>query len=537
MEQKQSILNPADPNTIPKFVDELKKPTVAKPRYNRDYRDGTYYEITMKKGRHRFHRNFPYTEVWGYDGLIPGPTIEAVKDRTTYVKYLNKLPDKHFLPIDTSLHGVNNSPEVRSVVHLHGANVATASDGHPEAWYTRDYEQRGPMFQREVHAYTNHQPGATLWYHDHTMGLTRLNVVAGLAGFYLLRDAAEEKLKLPKGDYEIPLLIQDRSFNEDGSIFYPTELDPPFPLPVEDPLPLPNPTVTLGYVGDTIVVNGKVWPYLDVEPRKYRFRLLNGSNRRSYTFRLSNGASFYQIGTDGGFIEETNELKTFELTSAERIDLIIDFSEYKNEEILLMNDDEEFADEHTNVILKFNVTAPLKGKDTSEIPTLIEPTMGLHEDHVQKVRQLPLTSTLDRYGRLMLLLGDKMYHDPVTEKPSLDSIEIWEFINTTPVYHPIHLHLVQFRILERRPFNVDLYVNEGILEYTGEPEFPHEYELGWKDTVKADEGKVTKIIMHWKEHVGDYMWHCHFLEHEDHDMMRPIRIIPDTHAVQPSHEE
>lgn len=539
MEQKGPRVNPADPNTIPKFVEKLEKPSVAKPQSHRDYTDGTYYKLTMKKGKHSFHSNFPLTEIWGYNGVIPGPTIEAVKDKTTYVKYENKLPKKHFLPIDTSLHGVNNSPEVRSVVHLHGANVASASDGHPEAWYTQNFEQTGPMFKREVHAYTNHQPGTTMWYHDHTMGLTRLNVVAGLAGFYLLRDTVEEKLKLPKGKYEIPLLIQDRTFNEDGSIFYPTELDPPFPLPVPDPLPLPNPTVTLGYVGNTIVVNGKLWPYLEVEPRKYRFRLLNGSNRRSYTFRLDNDASFYQIGTDGGFIESTKELKTFELVPAERIDLIIDFSQYANQEIILMNDDEEFPDEdgHTNVILKFNVTAPLKGKDTSEIPSLIEPMMGLHEQHAHTVRNLPLTTSLDRYGRLMLMLDNKMYHDPVSEKPSLDSIEIWNFINTTAVIHPIHVHLVQFKILERRAFDVDRYVNDGVLEFTGEPEPPRDYEQGWKDTVKADIGKVTKIMMHWKEHIGDYIWHCHFLEHEDHDMMRPIRIIPDAHPVQPPHVE
>lgn len=528
-------INPADPSTIPKFVDPVKKPPTAIPRPKKDYPAGSYYEINMLKAKHQFHKNFPYTEIWGYNGITPGPTIEAKKDVTTYVKYLNKLPYKHFLPIDYSLHGVNNSPDVRTVVHLHGANVATASDGHPEAWYTRNYDVTGPMFKQQVHAYTNHQPGTTMWYHDHAMGVTRLNVVAGLAGFYLLRDVSEERLKLPKGDYEIPLLIQDRSFNEDGSIFYPTELAPPFPLPVPDQLPLPNPTITLGYVGNTIVVNGKVWPFLEVEPRKYRFRILNGSNRRSYILRLSNNEVLYQIGTDGGFLAQTTEISKAEISPAERIDVIIDFTNFENQEVLLMNDDEEFADEHTNIIMKFNVTLPLKEKDTSEIPTLLEPSMDLHEHHAHTIRNLPLTTTLDRYGRLMLLLGDRMYHDPATEKPSLDSIEIWNFINTTPIFHPIHLHLVQFKIIERRPFNVELYVNEGILEFTGEPEEPHDYERGWKDTVKADVGKVTKIIMHWKEHTGDYMWHCHFLEHEDHDMMRPIRVINDAHPVQPPH--
>ena len=531
----EQIVNPADPNSIPKFVDPLKKPPTAVPKSKNSKSGSPYYEINMIKARHRFHKKFPFTEVWGYNGIVPGPTIEAKKDEVTYVKYLNKLPNKHFLPIDYSLHGVNNSPEVRTVVHLHGANVATASDGHPEAWYTKDYAITGPMFSQEMHEYTNHQPGTTMWYHDHTMGLTRLNVVAGLAGFYLLRDASEERLNLPKGKYEIPLLIQDRSFNEDGSIFYPTELDPPFPLPVPNQLPLPNPTITLGYVGNTIAVNGKLWPFLEVEPRKYRFRILNGSNRRSYNIRLSNDDVLYQLGTDGGFLEATTEINTVELTPAERADIIIDFSNYAGEEIILMNDNEEFADENTSMIMKFKVSLPLKKPDTSEIPTILAPSMDLHEQHAHTIRDLPLTTTLDRYGRIMLLLGNQMYHDPATEKPSLDSIEVWNFINTTPVFHPIHLHLVQFKILDRRPFNVDLYINEGVLEYTGEPEEPREYERGWKDTVKADVGKVTRIIMHWKEHTGDYMWHCHLLEHEDHDMMRPIRIINDAHPVQPPH--
>lgn len=528
-------VNPADPDSIPKFVDPLHKPQVALPRSNKDYPLNSYYELKMEQSKHRFHKNFPLTEVWGYNGKIPGPTIEAKKDHKLYVKYLNQLPEKHFLPVDLSLHGVGNSPKVRTVTHLHGANVASASDGHPEAWYTKNYDATGPLFKQQVHEYTNHQPGTTMWYHDHAMGLTRLNVCAGLAGFYLLRDVSEERFNLPKGNYEIPLMIQDKSFNEDGSIFYPTKLTPPFPLPVPDQLPLPDPTITLGYVGDTIVVNGKVWPYLNVEPRKYRFRLLNASNRRSYRFRLSNDETFYQIGTDGGFLSETVEIKSFELTPAERIDIIIDFSNYAKQEIFLMNDDEEFPSEHTNVLMKFNVSLPLRGKDTSEIPTILEPAMDLHEHHAHTIRNLPLTNSLDRYGRLMLMLDDKMYHDPATEKPSLDSIEIWNFINTTPVYHPIHLHLVQFQILERRPFNVDLYVAEGIVEFTGEPEEPREFERGWKDTVKAEIGKVTKIIMHWKEHTGDYMWHCHFLEHEDHDMMRPIRVINDAHPVTPPH--
>lgn len=521
-------VNPSDPNTIPKFVDKLQKPPNARTRHHSDYPNADYYEINMKEAKHRFHKYFPLSKIWGYDGLLPGPTIEAKKDKTIYVKYNNKLPTKHFLPIDTTLHSVNDSEEVRTVVHLHGANVDAESDGNPEAWYSKDFIHTGPKFKRKVHEYTNHQPGTTMWYHDHTMGLTRLNVYAGLAGFYLLRDAIEERYQLPSDKYEIPLLIQDRSFNEDGSIFYPDK--PPFPVPI-------HPSITPGFIGDTITVNGKVWPYLSVEPRKYRFRILNASNRRSYVLGLSNGQSMIQIGTDGGFLTTPQPIHSVALMPAERTDLIIDFSTLENEVITLMNSDTEFPGEHTSVVLQFKVDIPLKGEDTSEIPERLAEAMDLHEHHAHIKRDLPLSVTTDSFGRPMLLLNNRMYHEPVTEKPSLDSIEIWNIINGTTLPHPIHIHLVQFKILERRPFNVELYENEGKLEFTGDPQPPRDYERGFKDTVKADPGMVTKIIMHWKDHIGYYMWHCHFLEHEDHDMMRPILVMKDVHPVQQPHAD
>jgi len=180
------------------------------------------------------------------------------------------------------------------------------------------------------------------------------------------------------------------------------------------------------------------------------------------------------------------------------------------------------------------VTKPLKGKDTSEIPAKLAEMMELHDHHAHVIRKLPLSVGSDKYGRIMMMLDNKMYHDPCTEKPSMDSIEIWEFINATPIAHPMHIHLVQFKILDRQPFNLELYQesNGKILEFTGDPEPPRDFEKGWKDTVKAPSGMVTRVIMHWKEHTGNYIWHCHLLEHEDHDMMRPIKVIEDTHPVQ-----
>ncbi|MFF2177515.1 multicopper oxidase family protein [Lysinibacillus sp. NPDC058147] len=521
-------VNPTDPATIPKFVDELPKPVTAKPKYFKGQQRKDYYELKMMQAEHCFHKDFPKSIIWGYNGLYPGPTIEATKDKSIYVRYSNQLPLKHFLPVDFTLHAANDSKEVRTVTHLHGANVDWESDGHPEAWYTRDYAQTGPKFSKEIHEYTNHQSGATLWYHDHAMALTRLNVYAGLAGFYLLRDSLEERSNLPCGDYEYPILIQDKSFNEDGSLFYPDE--PPFPVPV-------HPSITPGFVGNTIVVNGKVWPYLNVEPRKYRFRFLNGSNRRGYVISLSNGESMIQIGTDGGFLTAPQEIQSVELLPAERTDIIVDFSKYEGQEITLVNSDEDFIDEHTREIMQFKVCLPLNCEDTSEIPERLAVSMDLHPHDAHIERHLPLTATTDEFGRPMLLLNNRMYYDPATEKPALDSIEIWNFINATQFDHPIHLHLIQFKIIERRPFDIELYQNEGRLAFTGPSEKPHDYEQGWKDTVKAEAGKVTKIIMHWKDHVGHYMWHCHFLEHEDHDMMRPILVMKDVHPAQEQHAE
>ncbi|WP_053104123.1 multicopper oxidase [Bacillus sp. FJAT-27231] len=515
-------VNPADPNTIPKFVEEVKKPPIARPAAG-----DSYYEIRMKEAKHQFHPAFPRTTIWGYNGVLPGPTIEARKGKTVEVKWLNNLPKKHFLPVDYTLHGAIGNPEVRSVVHLHGANVDWESDGYPEAWYTNNYEFTGPAFRRKVHAYTNHQQSATLWYHDHSMALTRLNVYAGLAGFYLLRDTNEERLNLPAGDYDIPLMIQDRSFNEDGSLFYPDTPDPDLPV---------FPSIVPGFLGETITVNGKVWPYLRVEPRKYRFRILNASNRREYKFSLSNDESFYQIGTDGGLLSNRTELTSFELLTAERTDIVIDFSKWKGEQITLLNTNEA-EDSHTRTVMQFRVDLPLKGEDKSEVPERLYPNMDLHEHMAHTIRNLPLGISFDEYGRLMLMLDGKMWHDPVTEKPSLDSIETWNIINATPIPHPIHIHLVQFKIVERRPFNVDLFNQTGEIEFTGPPEEPRIYERGWKDTAKTDPGMVTKLVMHFKEHTGNYVWHCHFLEHEDHDMMRPIRIINDAHPVAPPHAD
>ncbi|MGI6685209.1 MAG: multicopper oxidase family protein [Bacillota bacterium] len=513
-------VNPSDPSTFPKFVDALPIPPVARPSESWCDNRGQskyLYNITMKQVRHRFHKMFPLTTIWGYNGTSPGPTIEVEKDTTVQVKWINNLPNKHLLPVDHTLHGTMDTPDVRTVVHLHGANVEDHSDGHPDAWFTRNYEYVGPTFTRQVYEYTNHQPGATLWYHDHAVGITRLNVYAGLAGFYLIRDKLEERLNLPKGSYEIPLMIQDKLFNEDGSLFYPDNATPP----VEKPIPS-----TPSFIfGNTIVVNGKLWPYLEVEPRKYRFRILNASNVRGYELRLSNGAKFHQIGTEQGLLQHSVKIDSCILEPAERIDLIIDFSKYKGEEIILVNDAPP-GDSNVGIIMKFKVTLPLKYPDKSEIPEDLFPYHHVNPALASKERTLHLDETTDHFGRVLHLLNGRMWHEPATEVAELDTIEIWHLVNHFDFPHPIHVHLVNFEILGRKPFTDADFDAKG--DYIFKPETltpPADYEKGLKDVVRTTPGEVTTIAMHFKEHVGDYVWHCHILEHEDNDMMRPLKVI------------
>ncbi|NLZ49844.1 MAG: multicopper oxidase domain-containing protein [Clostridiales bacterium] len=513
-EEEPEEVDPSKPNTIPKFVDKLPIPGVLTPDEKGE--GYAYYDIVMRRARHRFHRDFPLTEIWGYNGTYPGPTIEAYKGQTVFVKWQNKLPCKHLLPVDKTIHGAINNPEVRTVVHLHGAEVAPDSDGHPEAWYTRDYITTGSKFSRKVYRYLNDQQATTLWYHDHALGITRLNVYAGLAGFYIIHDDLEERLNIPKGEYDIPLLIQDKSFNPDGSLFYPAE--------PANPVEGVYPSIVPAFIGNTIVVNGKLWPYHEVEPRKYRFRILNGSNTSGFTFKLSNGQSFWQIGTDGGLLQEPVEINSFMLEPAERIDLIIDFSQLEGETVTLMTDNE---DPNTSNVMQFKVVLPLKKEDTTEIPKTLNHFMELNPTLAKQTRRVSLDTATDSHGRPLLLLNNLMWDDPATETPEYDSIEIWEIVNPTQFAHPIHLHLVQFQILDRRPFDVDYYRRTGRIRYfiNRRAEEPLPFERGWKDVVRAEAGKVTRIIAHFKNFYGDYVWHCHILEHEDFDMMRPLRVI------------
>ncbi|WP_180316694.1 multicopper oxidase family protein [Shouchella shacheensis] len=506
-----------------KFVDRLPLMNTAKPE--RKSKNETYYEVQMEEFYQKLHRDLRPTRLWGYDRQFPGPLIDVNRGERTQVKWINNLPDTHFLPIDRSIHHVAHQPEVRTVVHLHGSETRPSSDGYPEAWFTKGFKEVGSSFESEVYEYPNHQRGSTLWYHDHAMGITRLNVYAGLAGMYIIRDEKESLLNLPKVDYEIPLMILDRSFNEDGSLFYPTQPN----NPSEN---LPNPSITPFFLGDTTLVNGKAWPYLEVEPRKYRFRLVNASNTRAYQLHLDSGQSFYQIGSDGGLLQRTVKVKKFAIEPAERVDFILDFSKHEGETIILKNDLGANADPDDDMgdVMQFKVNQRLQGKDNSIIPKNLSHISSLRHNEIKALRNLKLTGSTDTYGRPLLLLDNKTWSAPVTEKPRLGSTEIWSFINVTGFSHPIHIHLVQFQVLDRRPFDLDLYNQEGRIVYTGAAIRPKPNERGWKDTVSAPSAQITRVIARFGPYTGDYVWHCHILEHEDYDMMRPFTVIDSKHS-------
>ena len=277
-----------------------------------------YYRMAMREMRVKLHRDLPPTQVWSYGGSFPGPVFDTRSGEGLMVEWANELPAKHFLPIDHTLHGAEAAkPEMRAVVHLHGGKTPPESDGYPEAWFVPG--KSGTCY------YPNRQDAALLFYHDHTMGINRLNIYAGLQGLFLIRDSVEDSLNLPQGKYEVPLLVCDRMLRADGSLEYPTSGNEKSPWVPE-------------VFGDAMLVNGKVSPYLEVEPRKYRFRIMNGANGRFFRFSFGDLQEFHQIGSDQGLLGTPLSIKRLVLAPGERGDLIFDFSSYAGKEVLLKSD-------------------------------------------------------------------------------------------------------------------------------------------------------------------------------------------------------
>jgi spore coat protein A len=491
-----------NPNSLAQFVDTLPIPEVSR---TSEFRPSPAdpnvklpcYRIAMREITSKVHRDVKPTRFWGFGSSSPGPSFETRSGQGLLVEWANELPTTHFLPIDHTIHGAEaDKPAVRAVVHLHGAKAPAESDGYPENWYVPG--------KSALYHYPNNQDAAMLWYHDHALGINRLNVAAGLLGAFFVRDSVEDSLNLPSGKYEIPLIMYDRMFDEQGQLYYPVSPDPKAPWIPE-------------FFGDATLVNGKLFPYLEVEPRKYRFRVLNGANGRFFHLSLSNGQSFHQIGTDQGLLATPVSLDYLQLAPSERADLIVDFADHGGEQIVVKND--------AFTIMQFRV-ARNKAKDTSSLPSTLRPVPTIPESEATKTRMLPLVEIDDRVMKpVTMLLNRAHWNMPVTEDPVLNSVEIWNLINLTDDSHPIHLHLVRFQILDRRRFEPFTYKVRGILKYTGNAVPPDPNEAGWKDTVRADPGMVTRIIVRFEGFVGRYVWHCHILEHEDNEMMRPYDVV------------
>jgi spore coat protein A len=614
-----------DPLTIPKYVEPLVIPPVMQPVADASPDGFTEYEVAVRQFEQQvLPEGFPMTTVWGYGKLgdaLPGGdvassfnypsfTIETRTNEPIRVTWVNQLVDDpdsdtsqalpHLLPIDQTLHwanpsgsadmsGMENSDPylgpVPIVTHVHGAHVPDSSDGNPDAWYlpTASNIPDGYLMQGEIYAteqtapegaavfeYPNDQLATTLWYHDHALGITRLNVYAGLAGFWLIRDDIEDSLNLPgpaprlndtpeSRYYEIPIVIQDRMFTEDGSLFYPDsraffdEYTGPY-MPETPVSPVWNPE----FFGDTMVVNGRTWPYLEVEPRLYRFRFLNGANSRFMILKFDTELQFHQIGSDGGLLPGAPALlDQLLMAPAERADVLVDFSNFEvGDEIVLLNlgPDEPFGGlpidpaaqanpETTGQVMQFRIVELTDNGNTGEIPAELPAIHRLETSLPART----VTLNEEMYDPLDIPVGAKLgtgqlgalnWSDEITENPNVGDVEIWNIVNQTVDAHPIHLHLVQFQVVERIPFRElayheaqETYIRDGSvgeppdpMNYvTGQPLAPRSWEMGWKDTVIANPGEITRVIAHF-DLAGLYVWHCHILEHEDNEMMRPLLV-------------
>jgi FtsP/CotA-like multicopper oxidase with cupredoxin domain len=628
-----------------------------------------YYEISMKQFPQQIlPAGFPMTTVWGYGavksdsrrGLLlhnaPSLTIEARWKRPVRVKWINDLVDsnghylRHLLPVDPTLHWANppggtaardtrptfaSTPgrytgPVPIVTHVHGAvGVGDESDGYPEAWYLpvaddipAGYASEGTWYNFfsgkaaakfgvawgkgfSVFQYPNDNRASTIWYHDHALGMTRLNVYAGPAGFYIIRDGpAGDKAVLdsrfgataalpgpaPKANdmfppnktyYEISIAIQDRSFNADGSLFYPDSRQI-FDgivrdyIPTGDFSPIWNPE----FFGNMIMVNGNTWPFQTVEQRRYRFRILNGCQSRFLILDFNDipDVEVWQIGNEGGFLAApvnvtANRGNRLLMGLAERADVIVDFTNVPGGNYVLRNvgPDEPFGGGEpagdfdaadpasTGSVLQFRVgpavaadpttppqflqlpaITPLPAESVTRKLALIEMAgigFGLENNEIEG----PIEALLGTVGPDSIdaytasgVWTERKWMDPVTENPAVGATEVWEIFNTTADAHPMHIHEIVFQVVNREGLELD---DEGEVvqpvQLNGDITLPEPSENGFKDTVIAYPGQVTRVRAQFNS-PGQYVWHCHIVEHEDNEMMRPYRIGP-MQPGQPEH--
>lgn len=632
-----------NPKSIPKYVNQLSdnlgnplQPPVYVPEYSNSTHE--FYTVDVTEFGQQIlpvvdaagnPTGFGLTTVWGYGGTTtagyvanaPGPTFEATQGKEIWVRYQNKLTGvSHLFAVDPTLHWANpnnipmmdviaqaqnglapvyppgydgvpqgilnpNGWDAQSPVpiipHLHGGEVQSTSDGHPEAWFTpgTGVITQGPAYNTEltnwinlstglfdvavqtneaVFQYPNEQLPTTLWYHDHSLGITRINVMSGLAGFYMLRNPSDTTARsgyIPPLSYEMPIVIQDRTFDVNGQFYFPSVgLNPDHPYWQPE------------FFGDTIMVNGLVWPNMNVKQGQYRLRLLDGSNARFYTLSFSNKMPFTVIGSDGGYLPAPVTVKELTIAPGERYDVIVDFSAVPAGTKLLLKNTAEApfkgggggtpADPQTvGQIMQFTVLGTQGWVPTTPIPAALNTIPVLPA--ATTTRQLTLLEVMGPGGPLEVLLDGKKWAADISETPTLGTTEDWVIVNPTADAHPIHLHLAQFQLVSRQRFQVNKYVTDWMLAngmppvpndwvtqnppyqlyLQGKPTVPNAQETGWKDTIQVFPGEVTVIRVRFAPIAGGdypfdatvgpgYVWHCHILDHEDNEMMRPYIVTP-----------
>ncbi|MEH2239213.1 multicopper oxidase family protein [Nostoc sp.] len=546
---------------ITKFTEPLPTPFASPPPST----------LAIAKSSYSFHSNLGEGPTLGYGGFpILGPTIEVTRGTPISINVINNVIGNHPLlaAVDPELHGVRETDKTspRMSLHLHGSNTEPQSDGYPTDTFMPG--------QTHVYNFNNNQEAATLWYHDHALGMTGLNVLAGLAGLYLLRDVDDPvggngPLGLPAGaPYEVPLVLQDRTLNPDGSVFHPTQGKPP--------------NWTEEYVADIATVNGKAWPNLNVERTLYRFRIVNGSSARFYNLKLSSKQPIIQIGTDQGMLNAPVWLSSLLLSPGERADVLLDFSrQLAGDKIVLENDavspypfgraNAFLTNPPLPEIMQFTVKAG------AAAPKHIPKRLRLHKPLIKPIatppirqRFLTLVEIDDPTGRPLVLLLNNVYWDEalknpdLMERPKVDTVEQWNIINLQPVAHPMHLHLIAFQILNRQKINTTQYwkaylatgPRQIIIDHAasgmtvptnypppdptpfaiGPARPPAPNEAGWKDTVLVNPGEVVRLIVPFgaqaaqnlpfsNSFTGLYVWHCHMLGHEDNEMMLPFEVV------------
>jgi spore coat protein A len=500
------------------------------------------YSFKQTEITRQLHPDLPPTPLWAYDdgsGLGGqagsfGMAIVAQTGRPLTVDYTHALPETYpsRIPVDTRL--TPRGDEVRLMTHLHGGFVAADSDGNPAV----TPNGFGPGETQTVF-YTNQppqMPASLLWFHDHGLGTTRLNVFAGLAAAYILRDEFDtgsepNPIGIPGGAYEVPLVVQDRQFDSDGTFLYPTS-------------DIPGATWIGEYFGDTMLVNGKVWPFLHVEPRMYRFRILNGCNARILSLDIG-GRNLWQIGAEGGMFDVPVPVKQLVLAPAERADVLVDFTKFAGETLIMKNHRPRrpvsTPAPSLESVMQIRVGTTVSQRGPTSVPSTLPGRKADLRDPVT-TRYITLNEIdPDDPTWFLNLNGVHFDQGPATETPKVGTVEDWVYINLTADTHPMHTHLVTAQVIGRTPFDVEAY-EEGHEGPNGVPggidptSFatgpmipPAPEERGFKDTVKANPGSFTTIRAQFDLPTGvtapqSYVYHCHIVEHEDNDMMRPFTV-------------